>query len=30
MFSDDLDLHYLGALNVEQWSIGNERGARVP
>ena len=24
-FSDDLDLHYLGALNVEQWSVGMER-----
>ena len=25
MFSDDLDLHYLGRLNVEQWSLGMQR-----
>jgi hypothetical protein len=25
MFSDDIDLRYLGALNVEHWSVGMER-----
>jgi Sulfotransferase family len=25
MFSDDIDLRYLGQLNVEQWSLGMER-----
>jgi hypothetical protein len=25
MFSEDIDLHYLGALNVEHWSVGMER-----
>ena len=25
MFSDDIDLEYLGALNVEHWSVGMER-----
>jgi hypothetical protein len=25
MFSDDVDLHYLGALNVEQWSMAMRR-----
>jgi hypothetical protein len=25
MFSKDVDLHYLGALNVEDWSVGMER-----
>jgi len=25
MFSDDLDLHYIGRLNVEQWSVGMRR-----
>lgn len=25
MFCDELDLHYLGALNVEHWSVGMER-----
>ena len=25
MFSDDIDLHYLGALNLEHWSVGMER-----
>ena len=25
MFSDDIDLHYLGALNVEQWSMAMRR-----
>jgi hypothetical protein len=25
MFSDDIDLRYLGRLNVEQWSVGMER-----
>ena len=25
MFSDDIDLDYLGALNVEHWSVGMER-----
>ncbi len=25
MFSDDLDLHYLGAVNVEHWSVGMRR-----
>src|SRR5262249_17339882 len=25
MFSDDVDLHYLGALNVEHWSVGMAR-----
>ena len=30
MFSEDIDLHYLGALNVEHWSVGHGTGARVP
>lgn len=25
MFSEDLDLHYLGELNIEHWSVGMER-----
>jgi hypothetical protein len=25
MFSDDIDLHYLGALNVQHWSIAMQR-----
>jgi hypothetical protein len=25
MFSDDVDLHYLGALNLEHWSVAMER-----
>jgi hypothetical protein len=25
MFSDDIDLHYLGALNIEQWSMAMRR-----
>jgi hypothetical protein len=25
MFSDQLDLHYLGRLNVEQWTLGMQR-----
>ncbi len=25
MFNDDLDLHYMGAVNVEHWSVGMER-----
>ena len=25
VFTDDLDLHYLGSLNVDQWSTGIER-----
>lgn len=25
MFSTDIDLHYLGALNLEHWSVGMER-----
>jgi hypothetical protein len=25
MFSEDIDLHYLGELNVEHWSVGMER-----
>ena len=25
MFSDDIDLHYLGRLNVEHWSVGMDR-----
>jgi len=25
MFSDDIDLHYLGALNVQDWSVGMQR-----
>ncbi len=25
MFSDELDLHYLGRLNVEQWTLGMQR-----
>jgi Sulfotransferase family len=25
MFSDEIDLHYLGALNLEHWSVGMER-----
>ena len=25
MFSDDMDLHYLGAINVEQWSLAMRR-----
>lgn len=25
MFSEEIDLHYLGALNLEQWSVGMER-----
>jgi len=25
MFSDDIDLHYLGALNVEHWSLAMQR-----
>ena len=25
MFSEDIDLHYLGALNLEHWSVGMER-----
>lgn len=25
MFSDDIDRHYLGALNIEHWSVGMER-----
>ena len=25
MFSEEIDLHYLGALNLEHWSVGMER-----
>jgi hypothetical protein len=25
MFSDDIDLHYLGAINIEQWSMAMRR-----
>lgn len=28
MFSDDIDLHYLGELNVEHWSVGMQRTLR--
>ena len=30
MFSEDIDLHYLGALNLEHWSVGHGTRARVP
>ena len=28
MFSEEIDLHYLGALNLEHWSVGDGTGAR--
>jgi hypothetical protein len=28
MFTDDLDRHYLGRLNVEHWSVGMDRALR--